>query len=208
VEVGTATPADPRDDLVDDAEPGLAAPTIVIGSIVELGVEELAEQVVVCAVEFDAIEPRLIASDCGRDERIDDLVHFGGRHPLRPRLGVISRSGRGCADEFTRCTAARVVQLDDRHAPLGANPRRQASEAREVLVAEATQLSRKALTARVDVTRTRDGHAEPTGRAHRQPTLLVIGERPVRIALLIGEGGQHESVLHGRPVAEGDSVER
>lgn len=57
-----------------------------------------------------------------------------------------------------------------------------------MLVAEATQLPRETLTARVDMARTRHRHAEPTLSAHRQPTLLVIGERPVGIALLIGEG--------------------
>jgi hypothetical protein len=207
-EVRTATSADARDDLLDDAEPRLAAPAVVVGAIVERGVEEFAEQVVVCAVQFDAVEPCRVAPFGRGDERFDDLVHLGERQSSRPGAGVIGgRDGRG-ADEVGRCPTSRVVQLDDRDAALRADPGRQAGEPRDVLVAEAAQLPREALTARLDVAGTGHGHTEPALGAHRQPALLVVGQRPVGVALLIRQGGQHESVLHGRPVDEGHRVKR
>ena len=159
-------------------------------------------------VEFDAVESRQIAADRCCDERLDDLFHLGGRQRARPVLGIAGGRDGGCADELSGGTASRVVQLDDRHTALRADPRRQPGEARKMLVPEAPQLPLEPFTARLDVARTGHRHAEPARGAHRQPPLLVIGERPVGIALLIGQGRQHESVLHGRSVGEGDDVER
>ena len=108
-EVSTTTIANAGNDLVEDAEPRLAAPAIVIGPIVEFGVEELAQQIVVRAVEFDTVESRLIAADCRGNERLDHLVHLGDRHPPRPRLGVIGGRDGGSADQLNRCAPSRMV---------------------------------------------------------------------------------------------------
>ena len=62
MEVRAATTADARDDLLEDAEPRLAASAELIGSVIEFGVQELAQQVVVCTVQFDAVESRLVAA--------------------------------------------------------------------------------------------------------------------------------------------------
>ena len=53
-------------------------------------------------MKFDAVESRLVASDCRRDERLDDSVHFFDRHPSRARLGVIGGSDGQRADELSR----------------------------------------------------------------------------------------------------------
>ena len=159
-------------------------------------------------MDFDTVESRRIAPDRSRDERLDDLVHLCGRHRPRPGLGVIGGSKGGRTDELSRRAASRVMQLDDGHTAVRADTRSKSGEAREMVVAETPELSFEAQTARVDVAGARHGHTEPAGGAHREPPLLGSRERPVGIALLIGQRGQHESVLHGRSVGESDGIKR
>jgi hypothetical protein len=68
LEVRTTPLSDSRNDLVEDSEPRAATTPVGISSVIELDVEEFAEQVVMRAMEFDAIESRLIAPDCCGDE--------------------------------------------------------------------------------------------------------------------------------------------
>jgi hypothetical protein len=114
VEVATTSPADTRDDLLDDAESCRATPAVVVRSIIELGAEKLTQQVVVRAVQFDAVESRRVAPHRGRDERLDDLMHLGRRQSTRPGFRVVSGSDGSHADQLGRHLQKCLCQMCQR----------------------------------------------------------------------------------------------
>jgi len=78
----------------------------------------------------------------------------------------------------------------------------QAGQALKVLVTEDTNLPGKALTGRLDVRGSCHGKSKATGRSHRQPVKLVIGQSAVSVALLVGERRQHEAISHCWPARQ------
>ena len=160
-----------------------------------------------CAVRFDAVEAGALRALCGGDEIVAQLLDLGQRQGARAGLCIVGRTHRR-ADEVLRRAVAGVVQLGGSDRTLRLDVAGQAREALEVLVAENAQLTGKSLADRLDVGRARHREPEPARRAHGQPVEFLVGQAPVRMALLVRQRRQHETVLHGRAVRERKRLEK
>ena len=65
------------------------------------------------------------------------------------------------------------------------------------------ELAGKALANSLNMGGTGHGRAKATNRPLGQPVIFIIRQGPIHMALQIGQGGQHEAVLHGWTMGEG-----
>jgi hypothetical protein len=159
-------------------------------------------------VEFDAVEARFLGSNGGGDEVGDDLLDLAGRHLSGSNVTVDTGSDGGLADEFTWSPTTSVVELDDGEAAVGLDAARESRESGKVVVTEAPELTRESLSDALDVAGTGHGETEATFGPVGQPGILFVAERPIGIALLVGERGQHEAIGHGRAMEECNGIKR
>ncbi len=130
------------------------------------------------------------------------------RQSARTRVFVVGGADRRCADQILGRTDARMMQLHDRYAALGADGGGQPRQTRKMRIAEDAELARKSLALRLHMRGAGHGEAEAAFGAHGQPTELFVGEPSVLMALKIGERRQHETILHGGPAHEGQRLEQ
>ena len=95
-----------------------------------------------------------------------------------------------------------MVQLHRGHRLGGAHLVGQPAEPRHVAVVADAQLALPRLPLGGDVRRARHHQPEAAAGPGHQPATLVVAERAVGVALLVGQRG------HGQPVAPGGSAEQ
>jgi hypothetical protein len=158
-------------------------------------------------VELDTVEPGLLAPHRGGHEVLDELLDLGRGH--RPCIDVAVGAGgdRRFADEFGRGPSPGVVELDDGQAAGGFDAVCQPGEPGEMLVTEATELTGKPLADPLHMAGARHGEAEAALGSVGEPPELLVTEGAVEMALLVGQGRQHEPVGHRRTMGEADGVE-
>ena len=208
-EVGAAPFPDSVDDLPDEARAVLRAAAVLVVATVRVRIQELAENVAVRAVDLHAVEAGRLGAPCRRDEVVAQPMHLVVRQRPRSELLVLGGTERRLPDQRLRGAHAGVVQLQNRDAVVLVEAGGQTREPFPVIVREAAELTGEAPPRGLDVGRAGHRRAEAAGRAHRQPAMLVVGERAVVVTLLVRHRGQHEAVLHrgaGREREAGEQV--
>jgi len=71
-----------------------------------------------------------------------------------------------------------------------------------------TELAGKALTNRLHVSSTRHGQSETALSSEGEPAMLIVRQRAVVMALLIGQWSQHEVVGQGSATGKGQRFEQ
>ena len=79
------------------------------------------------------------------------------------------------------------------------DPCRQPRQPFQMLVTKHPHLPGKPLTPRLHMRRTSHGQPEPALGPHNETPILIVGHDAIRMALLIGQRCQHETVFHHRP---------
>ncbi len=149
------------------------------------------------AMHFHTVKARGLGAPGRGDEVFTYLHDFIGRQRACAGFQVF-RGAYRCADDLRHGPASAMVKLQAGDGAARADAVCDAPKARQVRVAEGAELSRKPLAIRLDMRRAGEGEAEAAFSAHHQPAILVPGQRPVGMTLLVGQGGKHQPVGPGR----------
>ncbi len=159
------------------------------------------------AMELDAVEPGLLGPAGGGDEVADHRLDLGGRHRPGARALVVRRGHRRRTGQLLRGSTARVLELDEAHCAGSAKVVGESLEAGQVAVVVGAELPREAQPARRHRRCTGHHRAEAAVAPHRQPSVLVVGQGAIRVALGVGERGQHQRVGGCPAAGEGEGSE-
>ncbi len=208
-EVRAAAGADAVDDLEDEPAAVLERAAVTVVAPVVRAAQELAQDVAVRAVQFDAVEAGALGADRRGDEVLAQLFDLGQRQRPRARLGVVRRADRLRADQVLRRAHAGVVQLHVRDAAGGLDARGQPRQPRQVRVRPAAELARESPGPAPARARRRSSSAPkpPCARSVSQ-WYSSSDKRPVDVALQVGERREHEAVLQARAAGEGERIEQ
>ena len=154
-------------------------------------------------MELDAAEAGLVRADGGGLELVEDARDVRlGRRARDVGLAARARAPRSLARERRRGPQAAVKELHEAEGACLTETRSERREARDVLVAEDTQLAGPPLPVLRHVRRAGLDDAEAPPRAHHEPLSLVVRERAIRVALRVGQRREPRAVLHGDAVPE------
>ena len=112
------------------------------------------------------------------------------------------------ADQVRRRAHAGMMQLHVCDAARGLDARCEPRQTGQVRVRPAAELAGKALSLRLHVRCAGQRGAEAALRAQREPVVFVVRERPVDVALQVGERRQHEAVLQAGAACHRNRVEQ
>jgi len=101
-----------------------------------------------------------------------------------------------------------MVQLHNGDAVMLFDQCGHAGQALDMVIRENAQLSRKTLAIGLHMGGGRHGGAKAALGPHFDPVEFHIGQRAILVALGIGQGRQHETVLHGGAAGKGHWLEQ
>src|SRR5438128_4356450 len=82
MKIRTDLAADGAHDLQRETRSVFDRAAVIVGAVVDPRAQKLRDQVAVCAMQFDPVEPSLPGAACALGELLDDLVDFRHGHGL------------------------------------------------------------------------------------------------------------------------------